>query len=419
MKPGHPSVDYIESDPHYPTVVDALDAAADLQPDSHRADLRGPAAHLRRIPPRRRRHGAASGRAPCAGRPHRHGHGQRDRDGGRANGRLRGAPPDRAAQSGLHGPGTRQADRRCRAGGDRLFAAVLRTGPCAGGRPGRSGDPDGRRGRARHLAMGGGRKPVAAGRTPAAGRPLPDVLHRRHDRLAQGRRAYPQFSRLFLPADPRPVAVRVRRRDRPERRADVPYLGPRFHPGLPALHPGDHGDRAAIPAGHGDRATGPAPGQLLRRRAGGDFPRSAGLGRDRRRRSRRAPAQHGRRLAAARRPAAALEGAHRQRDHGRLRHVGGGADLPQSDPRSPETPVGGCGAARDRRRDRRPGERHRGHARRRARRGPAARPAVHHRLPQPAGRDRQPRSATAGSTPAMSAIWTRTATCFSSTARRR
>ena len=33
MKPGHPSVDYVESDPHYPTVVDALDAAADLQPD--------------------------------------------------------------------------------------------------------------------------------------------------------------------------------------------------------------------------------------------------------------------------------------------------------------------------------------------------------------------------------------------------
>ena len=148
------------------------------------------------------------------------------------------------------------------------------------------GGPDGpeiltrRRGRARHLAMGGGRKPFAAGRPPAAGGPLPDVLHRRHDRPAQGRRAYPQFARLFLPADPRPVAIRVRRRDRPERRADVPYLGPRFHPDLPALHPGDHGDRAAIPAGRGDRATGPAPGQLLRRRAGGDFPRPAGLGRD-------------------------------------------------------------------------------------------------------------------------------------------
>ncbi len=33
MKPGHPSVDYVDSDPHYPTIIDALDAAAELQPD--------------------------------------------------------------------------------------------------------------------------------------------------------------------------------------------------------------------------------------------------------------------------------------------------------------------------------------------------------------------------------------------------
>ena len=32
MKPGYPGVDYIESDPVYPTIVDALDAAAELQP---------------------------------------------------------------------------------------------------------------------------------------------------------------------------------------------------------------------------------------------------------------------------------------------------------------------------------------------------------------------------------------------------
>ncbi len=33
MTPGHPSVDYVEGDPHYPTIVEALDAAADLRPD--------------------------------------------------------------------------------------------------------------------------------------------------------------------------------------------------------------------------------------------------------------------------------------------------------------------------------------------------------------------------------------------------
>ena len=33
MKPGYPHFDYVEGDPRYPTVVDALDAAADLEPD--------------------------------------------------------------------------------------------------------------------------------------------------------------------------------------------------------------------------------------------------------------------------------------------------------------------------------------------------------------------------------------------------
>ena len=33
MKPGHPSRDYVEGDPRYRTIVDALDAAAELQPD--------------------------------------------------------------------------------------------------------------------------------------------------------------------------------------------------------------------------------------------------------------------------------------------------------------------------------------------------------------------------------------------------
>ena len=124
--------------------------------------------------------------------------------------------------------------------------------------------------------------------------------------------------------------------------------GHHFSRRLPALHPGDRGDRAALPPGPGDRGAGAPAGQRVRRRPRGDLSRPAWVGRDGRCGSRRAEIQPSRRLALPGGPAGALEGADRQRDTGRAsacrrarrsastRHTGPGKRLSVG-PRPPDT----------------------------------------------------------------------------------